>query len=326
MKPFCILLGVLAYIALFYFLPQLKEFLLFSEQNVRGLNTPTTSRVSIWVELFGAVVQGPLWGYGWNQVSVAQVLVESASSRTVYVEHSHNLFLDLLIWNGPVIGLICILAICYWVFQQINLCKTREQWFLLVMIMPVAIHSLLEFPIEYAYFFIPVFFMVGMLELSAKKDVVFSLGKFYQGFIVIMFAACLWVFFQEYRIIEKEFLKTRMASARIGGNVDVSEKAPDVVVLTQLREFIRFTRTEAAPNMSAEKLEWMRKVSHRYAYPPALFRYALALGLNGRVTEAEKIMLVIKRIHGDKLFNEAKDSLEMLGREKYPQLKNIQIP
>ena len=174
LKHYHVLLGTLIYLFLIYLLPQLKEILLFSEQSIR-LNTSPSPRLTIWQELFAAVVQGPLWGYGWNQVSIAQVLVDSPVESSLYVEHSHNLFLDLLLWNGPIVGSLIIIAIVWWGIQKLLRCQSREQWFLLAMIMPVAVHSMFEFPIEYAYFFIPVFFMVGMLESYEQDKPVWSI-------------------------------------------------------------------------------------------------------------------------------------------------------
>ena len=165
--------------------------------------------------------------------------------------------------------------------------------------------------------------MVGVLESFDKTKPIISLSWKGQSVICVFFLIGLVTVFQEYRVIEEDHLNMRMASARIGSSVNTSNVTPDTKVLTQLREFVRFARTEATPGMSDEELEWMRRVSHRYTYPPALFRYALALGLNERYREAEKIMGVLKRLHGEELYLEAKASLEVLADEKYPQLNNI---
>jgi hypothetical protein len=95
--------------------------------------------------------------------------------------------------------------------------------------------------------------------------------------------------------------------------------------MTQAREFLRFARTEARPDMSDAELEWMRQVSSRYAYPPAMFRYALALGLNGRYQDAEQTLSSLRQLHPEKFFIEAAQSWVVLSK-RYPQLGSITFP
>ena len=70
-------------------------------------------RKNLWENLYYAVVKGPWWGYGWNQVGLAQALTaDSVSGVTIkrLAVNSHNIFLDLLIWNGPIIGSVLIIV------------------------------------------------------------------------------------------------------------------------------------------------------------------------------------------------------------------------
>ena len=113
----------------------------------------------------------------------------------------------------------------------------------------------------------------------------------------------------------------RFENAQIG-DLKAMQEAPDVVLLTQLREFIRFARTPATINMSREQIEWMRKVSHRYPYVSSIFRYSLALALNGQADAAREQLRILRALHGEKYYAEARQSLwEMSAR--YPQLFTV---
>lgn len=96
----------------------------------------------------------------------------------------------------------------------------------------------------------------------------------------------------------------RFENARIG-TLRSTSPGPDVELLSQLREYIKFARTPAVEGMSASEIEWMRKVAHRYPYYTALFRYSLALGLNGYTAEASDQLLVLRALYGERYYIEA---------------------
>ncbi|MCQ4005257.1 O-antigen ligase family protein, partial [Klebsiella pneumoniae] len=65
----------------------------------------TGIRPDFWLMSLAAIAQRPLFGYGWNQAATAHIELSAEFSHlTTVMGHSHNLFLDLLIWNGVVIG------------------------------------------------------------------------------------------------------------------------------------------------------------------------------------------------------------------------------
>ena len=76
--------------------------------------------------------------------------------------------------------------------------------------------------------------------------------------------------------------------------------------------------------MTPEQLDWMRKVSLRFGYPPVLFRYALAAGLNGQPDVATATLARICRIHERQRCLEAKEGWSTL-QTKYPVLAGIAV-
>jgi len=95
--------------------------------------------------------------------------------------------------------------------------------------------------------------------------------------------------------------------------------------LTQLEAFLQFARIEAKPNMPPEQVDWMRKVALRFGYPPVLFRYALAAGLNGQPDIARQTLERICRIHPPQRCEEAQQGWTAL-QAQYPQLAAIKAP
>lgn len=284
-------------------LPYIAEALYLSPVDLAE-HALAAHRWELWQQLGLALAQGPLWGYGWNQVSVAQVAVALDLPLTLMTEHSHNIVLDLLLWNGPLLGGLIVALLAVWLVRLGLRARSRESVFALLAVGFVLVHGLLEYPLEYVFFLLPVGFLLGMVEGEQQERGLFVLPRWlFAGCLLASLVMIVWVW-REYRVIEEDYRLMRFETARIG-TLKSEHAAPDVVLLTQLRELIRFARTEATPDMSEEQLEWMRKVAHRYPYPPSMFRYASALSLNGRASLAEQELLGLRALHGEDHYQQA---------------------
>ena len=141
----------------------------------------------------------------------------------------------------------------------------------------------------------------------------------------MIFSLVLVLVFRDYQIAEAKHRQMRFASAGFVGAEKMHVPAGDILLLTQLSHFLSFTVTLARENMSDAELEAMGKVVSRYGYPPSLFRYALALGLNGRPTEAQRIMAVLQSTTNAEIYAEAFDNWASMA-ERYPQLSQVVLP
>ncbi len=308
------------YIALVLLLPKLSELLFLSSSNPLE-RAQSLERLALWHLFWQAVLQGPLWGYGWNQVSVAQVSMAVNHPAPIMVEHSHNILLDLLIWNGPLLGSVIIFSASWWLLKLYWNARSTESLFALLSTGFVLTHAMLEFPLEYAFFLFPVGLLLGIATAEHSPARKFEIPRPASISIAIAGALLFVLAWREYRIIEEDYRLMRFETARIG-SIKAEHLAPDVKLLTQLREFVRFARTEAREGMNDSELEWMRKVAHRYPYPPSLFRYALTLGLNGKPEGAYEQMLILRSMHPTEHYLEATSSLKQLQKE-YPQLEPL---
>ena len=308
------------YFCLAVLLPMLSSSLLLSTTNITD-RFGSLERLSLWWQLLHAVLEGPTWGYGWNQISVAQVNISLAYPVPLMTEHSHNILLDLLLWNGPVIGGAIILFLGSWLVSVLWRSRSIESVCALMAACSVLIHGMLEFPLEYAYLLLPTGLLLGLAISEDSAARVIKVPMCFQYGAVCVLAALISWSFVEYRVMEEDFRKMRFETAGIG-HVDSSQVTPSVMVFTQLREFIRFARTPAVEGMNEAEIEWMRKVAHRYPYPPSLFRYSIALGLNGHIVEAREQLSILRALHGEEHYTEALQSIEQMSK-RYPQLRAV---
>lgn len=317
-------LKLLGWVALYVFLvislPSLAKALLISDELV--IRMGASERIEMWRQICLAIVNGPLWGYGWNQVSVAQIGVSLEYVVPMPTEHSHNLLLDLLIWNGPILGAVIIFYVLIWLCRLYWRARSSESLFALVATGLILVHGMLEYPLEYAFFLLPTGVFLGIAVAEGWQGVpVFALPRWMLGLIVFAGAGLLGWVGREYLILEGSYRQMRFERARLADATSV-KSTPEVMVISQLREYMRFARTQPDASMTAENIEWMRRVAYRYPYPSSLFRYALALGLNGQPVAAREQLRVIKALHGDGYAQEGVQVLRVMSVH-HPELSAV---
>lgn len=281
-------------------IPYLSAYLgVVSTSDILTRATTGYLRIPMWNQMLLAISKEPLWGYGWNQVSIAQISVFLEYPTTEWIEHTHNILLDLLIWNGIPLALLIIGAFSYWLYHLSKLSTSTEVFIALSMVGAVLVHAMLEYPLEYAFFLLPVGFLLGVIQSTDKNLICSRVPRkivivFWSIFIILY----VWIFV-EYRLIEKDTQLVQFEFMNIG-TLHADHDTPDVILLTQLRERIRFIRTKPTENMSLAQQEWMRQVSYRYATPGNLYRYAQALALNNQSRLAKKHLLILEKLYGKK--------------------------
>jgi hypothetical protein len=323
LKGMLLLIGL--YALMVWAWPLLNEWTLLAEGRTREEALQGGLRKQHWLTMLDAISREPLWGYGWQQVSVAQVRVADTQPFVgEYIEHSHNLVLDLMVWCGIPVGLTLAGLALWWFASRLQRSRDAAGFWMLACVAGLALHSMVEYPLEYAYFLIPLGLWIGAIDGLQQTPGGIGLGRNalrVAGGLLLAFTAWLAV---DYLKAEEGYRLLRLESAHIGVT-RITTPPPKLQLLTQLEAFQRFAQTEARPGMTPEALDFMRKVSERYAYPPSLFRYALAQGLNGQPDGASLTLLRLCRIHPEERCQEMRDGWPaLLGR--YPQLAAVRLP
>ena len=192
-------------------------------------------------------------------------------------------------------------------------------------VLAVVAHGLVELPLEFAYFLVPLGVARGMVRaLSPPSPPALARPRWPIPAAGAALAAALLVVAFDYLRAEENFRLARLQTARIGTD-RVSADVPDLLVLTQLQAYLRFVRTEARPGLPPEDLQWMQQVAERYGFAPVLFRYALALGLNGRPEEAARTLKLLCHVHATNHCVEARE-VWPAQQERHPALRAVPAP
>jgi hypothetical protein len=278
-----------------------------------------------WGALADAVTREPLWGYGWQQVSVAQLRVAELHPFVgEHIEHSHNLVFDLVIWAGLPVGLTMAGLAAFWLATRLRACRDGVTAWLLTGIVMLAVHAMLEYPLSYAYFLVPLGVLVGAVDAQMGRTRDLRVGLPIQRIVAAVLLVMLgWIGF-DYLKAEQGYRLLRLESARFG-TTGLTTSPPDLQLLTQLEAFQRFAHTEARTGMSEAELDAMRKVTERYAYPSSMLRYALAQGLNGQSAGASLTLLRLCRIHPSVRCAEGREAWIAL-RQRHAVLRDVPFP
>ena len=275
-----------------------------------------------WQTLLDALWASPWVGYGWSQVSRA-ALVGSLHHYTgeSMLRNSHNLVLDLLLWNGIPLGLLMIGVLAWWFARQLRECRDSQHGLLLLGVGIVFVHGLLEYPLEYLYFLLTAGMLMGAADGWAPSANLWRAPRAaLLAPLVMMTAFTAWVAVEYTRIEEasRQGLMVMAGYAR-------SAEPPDVQLLDGPREYIRLWKTQARPGMGADELTWMRNVVERNPSPPALLRYALATGLNSRQQDAADTLVQLCNMHKTERCDEGRRSWAQL-QLQFPVLNAVSYP
>lgn len=292
---------------------------------VEPVNTSAGTRIIVWPQLIEAAFQRPWFGWGLREVSEAHNAVLHSHTKGEAFVYAHNIVIDIAIGMGLPLAGVLFLATVVWVVRRLIVVKAMLSWYCFSLIFLLAIHSMLEFPFAYAYFLLPVMIAVGMLERELALSHVWrvpkhtiSVASF--GIVLILIWSAI-----EYSKIEEDFRVARFEALRIG-HTPIEYVRPHIVLLTQLDALLEGVRVIPTPDMHQDRIELLRKVAMRFPWIATQNRYALSLALNGHSEEANRQLLVMRAMHGDKAYAAIRGSWLDLANSKYPQLRMLVLP
>jgi O-antigen ligase len=319
-----IVVWILLFLAATALLPLASSALLLGDG--RGIEfTHSNGRWLIWQQVMHGVMQSPWIGYGWNQTPTAHAAGAIAYPGSLTYTNAHNVVVDLLAWNGLPLGILLSAACGYWLLSRCWRAKRMEAVCALAGLLPLVVHSLLEYPFAYAYFLVGGGLMIGVVEASMenasriffRRPVGWALIG---GWAIVGGYLC-----YEYLRIEEDFRVVRFQNLRIG-HTPTDYKIPDVWMISHLAAMLKAARVTPTPDMSRDEIEDLHKVAQRFAFGALAVRYATALGLNGDPAGASHQLQVVRGMYGEHFYKAAKQELRVLEREKYPQLSSVITP
>ena len=254
--------------------------------------TGDMSRLAIWEQMLAAIQAQPWFGYGWYQTSVAFVSISDTVQGPVWIRSAHNFILDFLLWNGLIMGLPFLAYFGYLGYQLQRWVNTPESVIGILMIGAFVTHAMFEFPQHYAYFLLPVGFILGTVLAQNPKIKIIVMPSIGMKFIFAVGLLLLIVIYRDYDVAVPKLGQ----SIRYEKQPEKSTNEKPIYLLTEFNHRIAWIRLNPYSKASADQILEGEQMVLSYPTKYNLIKYAKLLAFNGYEAEAKHQLQRLKII------------------------------
>lgn len=266
-----------------------------AERAVKGMGD---IRVDMWYQMWVAVMQQPWFGYGWNQTGLAQYYVMEIYQVPLWYKSAHNILLDILVWNGAIIGGLIVVYLTVWLFWLNKGVKDTVSIVATLMVCAILIHGLLEFPLHYAYFLLPAGFLLGIIQAQYKNLPTIQVGSKITSVIAIVCIVGCAVSVRDYFLYKEQSSIASLKTPLTASQQQVMDK--DIILLTQFKERIWWIQLNPKTKMNEEQLAHIERMVANMSAKYDLYKHAQVLAFNGKEQQARHQLWVLETLHHQK--------------------------
>ena len=298
-------ISLLLYWAIFIKWADISNF--FGGSAAREFSGLSTTRYKLWEQMYAAISEKPFIGWGWLNLGAAQQNFTVNIGGAENMDHAHNLFLDLMIWFGVPVGGVIAIALIFWMVRSLHgniIAKGNEKSVItsqcaILLILPIAVHSMLEYPFAYMYFMLPCVFFMGVVEGNTKflKLISSNFKKLIWIFIFLSLVLSV-VVGREYLKIENDFRASLLEEQFYTKDDELHQYASSSLILSQYQGLVKVLRTTPSSDIDEENVESARIISKRFPWLITMRQYYLFLLKMGKCDEAKNQELIIESFFG----------------------------
>ena len=255
-------------------------------------------RLDMWQQQWIALLQQPWLGYGWNQTGMAQMAAYDAHPNHEWYKSAHNIMLDLLIWNGAIIGGLIVVYLTAWLFWLNKGVKDTVSIIATLMVCAILIHGLLEFPLHYAYFLLPTGFLLGVIQAQYKNLPAIQVSSKITSVIAIVCIVGCAVSVRDYFLYKEQSSIASVKTPLTASQQQVMDE--DIILLTQFKERIWWIQLDPKTKMNEEQLAHIESMVANMSAKYDLYKHAQVLAFNGKEQQARHQLWVLETLHHQK--------------------------
>ncbi|MCU6434550.1 Wzy polymerase domain-containing protein [Undibacterium sp. Jales W-56] len=288
---------VLIYISFVISLPSLSHFLGFTSGSLEEHVSGRSERMVLMQQAWRMASQHPWFGIGWFGFTAEQVRIGADFSAATYAEHSHNLLLNFAAELGWPATVLIFLFLTLWYVKSSLMNKiTIAGRFATLFFAAAFIHSLVEFPLWYAYFLIPIGVLMGMVHQQRwpSTGVIVKQWPIATGFMLSCTVLALVTL--DYQRVSFGFKVMRRE--QMGYQVDTKAMdQPRFTAFPQFFDYFKFSKLRVHERMLDSDISLAEHTSQRFGYAHFLNKLAEIYVLNGQPEKASRTMLTLQRLH-----------------------------
>jgi O-antigen ligase len=240
-----------------------------------------TGRTQLWAHAWHIFLAHPWLGGGWGDYAWNQFVQTDVLGPVVMSLNAHNIVLDQLA-KGGLLGLLAIaLPMLSFAWSLRKRRMTPELAFLLSIVAVMGVHSMLEYPLHYLFFLLPLAFALGYADERDLPAPSSGMAFVFTALISISGVALMAHLWGDYKAVERLHYAPEGAQKELAR---YSKHGPTLLLpFENLAIAIQWNVTQEMAS-SLEKLEFHAM----QFYPGSLTvqRYVLALAYLGRTDEA----------------------------------------
>lgn len=291
---------VLIYAAIIAVLPHIAS-LLGTEVNTVVARVGTGSeRVVLLQQAWQISMSHPWFGAGWYEFGPQQLKIGADFAPSGYSQHAHNIVMNFAAEVGWLLTTLVFGALAYWIFKICFRKKfSKEVGFALLVFIAISIHSMVEFPLWYAYFLMPLAFLIGMVHQEQLGSTSIKLHRVSVNFLLLILLSGVLLIAMDYRKLMSATWTAGWVSLGMQTSILSTNNQPEFTIFPHYYEYFQAKKLEIHEDMPHEKIALMERVSKRFGYVDMLERMALVYALNKRPEDANNMLNVISKLHSN---------------------------
>lgn len=258
--------------------------------NLFGIAGSKSDRLAIWWEAWHIFLQAPWIGVGFGEFTWQHFLFSDQAPVVVrgsLFNHTHNIVMQVLVEFGLPGALLLVGGVFAWLLRLVKVdAYTPEKWWIFALLAVLAIHSMLEYPLWYAYFLGIAAILLGVGEPRCFKLNMQQAGRNLFVLMFLLAGMSLYNLFHSYGSFEQAFYK--LARSLEQNNLEPQQEYVKQIGLLH-RESLLASYAEIAASQAiflnmhnlAGKLEVNGKAMHAMPSSLLVYRQAILLELNG---------------------------------------------
>jgi O-antigen ligase len=145
-----------------------SHHVLMAESRFSGEGDISSSRFGIWSNTLSLIAQHPWAGVGFGEFNFAWSLTPFPGRPVAFFDHTHNLVLQFAVEMGLPLAVLVLALLGYALVRAFMVglrgpvARRPMLRAAFMMVLMMAIHSQLEYPLWYAYFLLPTAFLFGL--------------------------------------------------------------------------------------------------------------------------------------------------------------------
>lgn len=257
-------------------------------------------RFDIWKFFVNALVEAPWYGYGWYQTQIVQY--ENLNSLRGFFTSTHNIILDLLLWNGIYIGSFIVFIFSFLFFNLYRSIKKSSDYIIFLCLMVLVSHSMFEYPLFYPGFILlfSIFFGYLLYQGNFSK---FKSSKFILIFFIFSIAYGIYFVYKDYM----SYQENKIFASNSGMGYKQKYNL-DIKILDVLEDDLYILSVNKFDKLNSEQIARIERLVANNMTFYNLLKFSQILYNNG---QEEKLEQVVHKLNI--LYNYRVDKAELMG-------------